>query len=273
MSLDSSSSSSAESYSMSSSSSGMSWEMLQHSPPQTKKTERRSEPNSKNQLCPICSKSLGSDLKVVNRHIDECLNMSALTETVVNDIPHIPMPKKAVDPSSPFALTCPYNGCGEIMEAIDFYDHVIANHIGDLQGYECPICYLQSGVHYAPKADTNLLEHLKGAHSDMKGSSVQNQVDDRFEQAILQSLQMSKKKDVYVDLTKTDLSKTTCSVTTLKKTMHKECPICFDNFSAGESVTTLNCLCVFHEPCVNDWFDKIGRMECPLHRHYDSDDE
>lgn len=44
-----------------------------------------------------------------------------------------------------------------------------------------------------------------------------------------------------------------------------ECVICFEDFAAGEAVGRLECLCVYHEKCILDWFARKGAGECPVH--------
>lgn len=49
----------------------------------------------------------------------------------------------------------------------------------------------------------------------------------------------------------------------------KECGICFGNFKTGQSVGRLECLCIYHEKCILDWFMRKGVGECPVHTIYD----
>lgn len=44
-----------------------------------------------------------------------------------------------------------------------------------------------------------------------------------------------------------------------------ECVICFEEFKQGDSVGRLECLCVYHERCILDWFARKGAGECPVH--------
>ncbi|KAG9284174.1 hypothetical protein G9A89_022948 [Geosiphon pyriformis] len=43
----------------------------------------------------------------------------------------------------------------------------------------------------------------------------------------------------------------------------QECPICFEEFLTGQTVTRLNCLCSYHYHCIHGWFAR-GK-ECPVH--------
>lgn len=44
-----------------------------------------------------------------------------------------------------------------------------------------------------------------------------------------------------------------------------ECVICFEDFVEGDSVGRLECLCIYHEKCILDWFARKGAGECPVH--------
>ncbi|KAJ3181831.1 hypothetical protein HDU85_003346 [Gaertneriomyces sp. JEL0708] len=47
----------------------------------------------------------------------------------------------------------------------------------------------------------------------------------------------------------------------------KECPICFEEFLEGQRIARLNCLCIYHENCIETWFShpKYGARTCPVH--------
>jgi hypothetical protein len=44
-----------------------------------------------------------------------------------------------------------------------------------------------------------------------------------------------------------------------------ECLICYEAYQVGEQVARLNCLCCFHWECIQAWFNKHGKQECPVH--------
>ncbi|KAJ3209718.1 hypothetical protein HDU67_005976 [Dinochytrium kinnereticum] len=51
---------------------------------------------------------------------------------------------------------------------------------------------------------------------------------------------------------------------TLKENLEgKECVICFNEMEAGERIARLNCLCIYHEACIESWFKRSGN--CPVH--------
>lgn len=45
----------------------------------------------------------------------------------------------------------------------------------------------------------------------------------------------------------------------------QECLVCYERFRRGEAVGRLECLCLYHEKCILDWFARKGVGECPLH--------
>jgi hypothetical protein len=44
-----------------------------------------------------------------------------------------------------------------------------------------------------------------------------------------------------------------------------ECVICFEEFMPGDTIGRLECLCVYHERCILDWFKRKGVGCCPVH--------
>ena len=52
------------------------------------------------------------------------------------------------------------------------------------------------------------------------------------------------------------------------KMLGEECPICFEEYEAGEKIARLECWCVFHLGCIRAWKgQKAGTGGCPLHFH------
>ncbi|KAK6338921.1 hypothetical protein TWF696_009722 [Orbilia brochopaga] len=44
-----------------------------------------------------------------------------------------------------------------------------------------------------------------------------------------------------------------------------ECVICFEEFEAGDSIARLECFCRYHKKCIQDWFNRRGDGQCPVH--------
>ena len=43
----------------------------------------------------------------------------------------------------------------------------------------------------------------------------------------------------------------------------RECAICFEEFRKGQKMARLNCLCTYHQHCIDDWFSRGNH--CPVH--------
>lgn len=50
-----------------------------------------------------------------------------------------------------------------------------------------------------------------------------------------------------------------------KELCESSCPICLDNFKAGEYYRNLDCTHCFHKKCIDRWFKK-DHSECPMCR-------
>ncbi|GAA6031295.1 hypothetical protein JCM8097_005589 [Rhodosporidiobolus ruineniae] len=51
-----------------------------------------------------------------------------------------------------------------------------------------------------------------------------------------------------------------------------ECTFCFDSLAPSESLARLNCHCVYHAACVEEYWQQPGRW-CPTHRELDTERE
>ncbi|GAA5935732.1 hypothetical protein JCM3775_003393 [Rhodotorula graminis] len=51
-----------------------------------------------------------------------------------------------------------------------------------------------------------------------------------------------------------------------------ECIMCLDDFAPGERLARLSCYCVFHEPCIVEFWEQPGKF-CPTHRERDGPTE
>jgi len=48
--------------------------------------------------------------------------------------------------------------------------------------------------------------------------------------------------------------------------------MCLDDFAPGERLARLSCYCVFHEPCIVEFWEQPGKF-CPTHRERDGPTE
>ena len=45
-----------------------------------------------------------------------------------------------------------------------------------------------------------------------------------------------------------------------------ECVICFEEFTVGDEMGRLECLCRFHHECIRSWWNTKGPGACPVHQ-------
>uniref|UniRef100_A0A6B2LJB6 RING-type E3 ubiquitin transferase n=1 Tax=Arcella intermedia TaxID=1963864 RepID=A0A6B2LJB6_9EUKA len=151
-------------------------------------------------------------------------------------------------PDNPIAVQCPFHDCGRYYDATQFPLHAAMIHKNHPQNYACPICVLE-GAAYTVNESTNLLKHLQFTHKDLFNSSPP------VETPSLLSLTGTK-------------SNPTIIRSVLTNSPQEECSICFDEFSNGQKVVRLECLCLYHECCFDAWFSKSGKA-CILHNRED----
>eukprot|EP01094_Clydonella_sp_ATCC50884_P023119 TRINITY_DN5464_c0_g1_i1.p1 TRINITY_DN5464_c0_g1~~TRINITY_DN5464_c0_g1_i1.p1 ORF type:complete len:320 (+),score=81.10 TRINITY_DN5464_c0_g1_i1:199-1158(+) len=187
--------------------------------------------------CFICGSALvGLSNRELNAHFDRCLSggPSATSE---------PVP---ISTSDPFKIECPFSACGERMEACSFPQHVENVHcaVAADEHLPCPVCRLMI-VSYVP-INLNLLDHVKEAHADLQPPS-----GNSWDRALRFSIP-DEIGDGIVE-------------TVLKADIDKECAICFELFEKGETVSTMECFCMFHKDCAAAWFKRKERKCCPVH--------
>jgi len=227
---------------------------------------------------------------VYDGHLTFCASFVKTNNPTTSSIPPPPNPppvsynnyyshsypmKKSSDSFNPFAVLCPYPSCGLKMEARDFVKHAASVHARDPQAFGCPVCLLLGYSGYSVKQDTNLFSHLQNTHADLFVEQ-QYDVDDLYDPIQNQEPDfVYDPEDFLVDedpiITKVDIksmSKTVGSayvVETLKQFKPGfECSICYEEFQKGVVVARMDCFCVFHKLCIDNWFKK--QAKCPLHK-------
>jgi len=121
-------------------------------------------------------------------------------------------------------------------------------------------------LHTNRKKGTNLYLHLKRHHSEFA------QIPPSFLPLQSQSEQPQKPaksstiKDVDIGESFKFPSKVGRNyiIDTIQEDDGKECTICFEEFQKGNSIARLDCFCVFHKHCLEQWFRKT--RVCPLHK-------
>ena len=68
-----------------------------------------------------------------------------------------------------------------------------------------------------------------------------------------------------------DINKIVVGCATIEETLEeaipdKECTICFDTFEEGDKIVRLDCWCIYHKDCAQEWFDKVKQTACPVHQ-------
>ena len=51
----------------------------------------------------------------------------------------------------------------------------------------------------------------------------------------------------------------------LTSSVKEECTICFEDFAADAFVARLDCFCLYHKACIDEWYEKIAEKRCPVH--------
>ncbi|KAH3765950.1 hypothetical protein Pelo_2186 [Pelomyxa schiedti] len=214
----------------------------------------------------------------MSRHVEECLTSEMLiTEerqreehrnappvtppdtvpptSIPSQDPHPPWLDAFIHPEagveSPFLIQCPYSGCTVKMEAMHFFVHVVGNHQVGPQAFPCPICALQ-GFTAEVNSSTNLLQHLNTKHMDML-----SQAD------LLQYTVEVNNNPPPIQIPDAPGTGTVESVLSLPT--NRECPICLVEMTTGDTVLTLECLCMFHSACLQNWYAKSEKSDCPVH--------
>jgi len=170
-------------------------------------------------------------------------------------------------------ITCPYMGCGKQLEAWEFHSHAATLHSTLNQQYACPICTLGSDVFYAVTDKTNLLQHLKNHHADTAPGVAHTPVptynnededeDDDSSSSVEDLFGGKPYEPIYNPRTPTTAPNPPISTnsakyveTTLSKNLDMECTICFEPFNLGQVIVTIECMCVYHKTCANNWWKK-----------------
>mmetsp|Transcript_28927 Transcript_28927/g.80885 ORF Transcript_28927/g.80885 Transcript_28927/m.80885 type:complete len:332 (+) Transcript_28927:76-1071(+) len=55
---------------------------------------------------------------------------------------------------------------------------------------------------------------------------------------------------------------------TITSTLDGECAICCEEYEAEMVLARLDCLCIYHKDCIDDWYSTKGERVCPIHVQY-----
>jgi len=226
-------------------------------------------------VCPVCNVQQDThDMPTINRHIDECLTKSLLRQEeearmtdqtaageILYELLMPPLPGSGNTHAGMPAVTalglrggCPY-GCGQEMAHFKLAEHVRAHHDNQNHNLVCPICPITGREQ---RREDNLMEHLNNQHDVFHQSRARPAQNQNTYYAPRPS-SVTPIQGPYMELS---------AVRTLQELLPEdksECPICFEDLLPGEKVVYLQCLCIFHENCIQAWWRKHKKVECPTH--------
>ena len=197
--------------------------------------------------CPVCEKMFGAG--VVERHIDECLTFAAAGKVEEEE-----RSGKMQREDSLLLINCNYLGCGKEVEICDFYVHSLHTHSKEKQDVPCPVCLMMGESTEVSDPNYNLLLHLQQNHSEfLSGKHEQNEEEDvrtqfDWKEEFIKSF--SDGECVHVEKV-------------ISAPMEKECSICFEDFKAGDKISTLSCFCIYHSKCIFQWWEQTKKKTCP----------
>ncbi|KAH3756033.1 E3 ubiquitin-protein ligase ZNRF1/2 [Pelomyxa schiedti] len=188
--------------------------------------------------CPVCNHELSDsppDQRIV--HINECLDRQERRERKVR---------------------CP--SCSTVYPAFELGVHFLSHQLGSPMGaaeprswtmpvmlnMSCPLC-----PGNAPEVD--LLLHFQAVHRNLLTSETITLYDTYVRRCFENNSTNPKTEYLVVVLTKETSSKA------------GECSICCEDFCEGQEAARLQCLCLFHKHCIEQWFTKPTGAGCPVH--------
>jgi hypothetical protein len=236
--------------------------------------------------CPICNTDLSHlpNEEAAHLHVNQCLGADAVDEALSHE--------QRVFAANPFAVLCPFDGCNRVMEAADFFAHAPVAHAE--AKLLCPLCALQG-----TDIVVRLLAHLKASHSSLLGRGKPNnylatlapkqRASPAAKKAAVKGARAAAAMaaaaaagacivcgrtdecdcgvEVVHDISMSaELAARTMVNETLVCSLGSECIICFEELGAGQEVTRMGCMCVFHSTCIKLWFDRSKVNVCPTHQ-------
>lgn len=117
----------------------------------------------------------------------------------------------------------------------------------------CPVC----GKNMKRRTEVNKERHIQMCvtRSEFSGSPKQHRRNQN--RMLIHTLPpdfRAKERDTNNNSTNNNLSE-----------LLAECTICFEDYEPGQNVARLECLCIYHERCIKDWFSRKGQGSCPVH--------
>jgi hypothetical protein len=169
---------------------------------------------------------------------------------------------------------CPWGGCGAVVPVQRFAAHALRCHRDDEQaGIACPICPLFDDNPEAYEDQANLLCHVHDVHLALFEPDVRRSLS-AFASTAIQREFSDAAVSPFAIYPLPDATRGPEVPPAVPSNMYRasrlstdlvgqECPICLERLLKDHEVARLECLCVFHRTCLDDWLAK--KPSCPLH--------
>ena len=236
--------------------------------------------------CPICNGFLdvGATNADLNRHVDECLNMSFIEKeepaapplqpgappqpVPVREQPipfaSLPPARPSHNPPPPAFPSLP-NRCEICGKGFQTFSQLFSH-----KGQEHPSNPGLLKPDPPPAEPPQSLRNSEDFECPCCGQSFSNYEDFSIHMTttsckdlLYKSIEDPEPEDLSVSLPQ-ELTGEYHSFS-LNMSMTGECGICFEDFEKGQTVARLDCLCVYHKECIASWYKKSGEKRCPIH--------
>lgn len=222
--------------------------------------------------CPVCKLDLAL-VRNKDAHINLCFENDNGSVDIRSSQEISSKLNSKFDESSFQTIQCVYPKCTSSCDLSYFPTHAIQMHGLDQHKFiPCPICNIFGEYDKAEIQKENLIEHLAECHSELLGIYEGEKIEVTLKKSltttttatITKTTSLSIKKDYYLNLNVQSHSDYIAS-----KVIHdvpdSECSICFGGFEKEDIVARLNCLCLYHQNCIEGWYTTKKKRECPLH--------
>ena len=198
-------------------------------------------------------------------------------------------------------VACTYPGCAHTVPLYRFAEHAYAHHRAAPQAQlACPICPYASERAATDTLQDNLLMHLSDAHPRYMTPAVAHALQQHVTATLAvhyaqHQVHQVQQEEPQQDQQEQEQQEEQEQVVVAREVPHgdpplpraagapragvrvervvqaqdsaDECIICLMPFAAGDRVAVLECLCRFHERCLDEWLAK--RNCCPVHFAHD----
>lgn len=187
-------------------------------------------------------------------------------------------------------VACTYPGCAHTVPLYRFAEHALAHHRAAPQAQlACPICPYAAECAAPDALQENLLMHLSDAHPRYMTAAVARRLQEyvtatlastyaplpheqaqmQVQMPMMQVMQQGQRGHEQQQEQQQERPQVGVSPglrverVVQAQDSADECIICMVPFAAGDRVAVLECLCRFHEKCLDEWLAK--KNCCPVH--------